>query len=171
MSYTDGSLKTVTADGAGDYALTVPYGWSGTVTPSMTGYTFAPISTTYTNLTADKPGENYTATLNTFALSVSKTGSGTITSDPAGINCGTTCSADYDYGTPVTLSAAPVTGWTFTGWGGACAGTGTCAVTMDAAKSVGATFVQDVYALNITIVGSGGVTRDPIGGLFHLERR
>jgi hypothetical protein len=40
----------------------------------------------------------------------------------------------------VTLTATPATGSTFTGWSGACTGTGTCAVTMDAAKNLAATF-------------------------------
>ena len=71
------------------------------------------------------------------------TGSGTVTSTPAGIDCGTDCSESYDYGTEVTLSAVAATGSTFAGWSGAnCSGTGSCVVTMDAAKSVTATFTQ-----------------------------
>jgi prepilin-type N-terminal cleavage/methylation domain-containing protein len=79
----------------------------------------------------------------TYTLSVSKagSGSGTVTSSPTGIACGSTCSYAYWTGTQVTLSAAPDSGSTFTGWsGGGCSGTGTCAVTMSAADSVTATF-------------------------------
>jgi Divergent InlB B-repeat domain len=78
-----------------------------------------------------------------FVLTVTTagTGSGTVTSSPGGINCGATCSATYDSGTVVTLGAA-ATGSTFTGWAGACSGTGSCSVTMDAAKAVTATFSQ-----------------------------
>ena len=63
---------------------------------------------------------------NTFPLTVSKggTGSGTVTSSPAGINCGSTCSATYNSGTSVTLTAAAASGSTFGGWSGACSGTG-----------------------------------------------
>ncbi|MDO9166314.1 MAG: hypothetical protein Q7U13_09435, partial [Rhodoferax sp.] len=45
ITYTGGST---TADTAGNYAFTVPSGWTGTVTPSKTGYRFAPVSRSYT---------------------------------------------------------------------------------------------------------------------------
>lgn len=76
----------------------------------------------------------------TATLTVSKSGTGTVTSSPAGINCGATCSASYNSGTSVTLTATAAAGSTFTGWSGACTGTGSCIVTMSAAKSVTATF-------------------------------
>ena len=75
-----------------------------------------------------------------YALSVSKVGTGTVTSTPAGINCGGTCLANYDHGTSVTLTASPSSGFTFSGWSGACSGTGTCTVSMTQARSVTATF-------------------------------
>ena len=75
-------------------------------------------------------------------LSVSKNGSGRITSNPAGIDCGATCTADFGQGTDVVLTANPDPGYTFSGWSGACVGASTCAVTMDAAKSVTAGFSQ-----------------------------
>lgn len=78
-----------------------------------------------------------------FALSVTKagTGSGTVTSNPAGINCGATCSANFNTGTMVTLTASPSMNNNFTGWsGGGCSGTGTCGVTVNAATNVTATF-------------------------------
>jgi uncharacterized protein (TIGR03437 family) len=77
-----------------------------------------------------------------FTLSVTKTGTGTgtVTSSPAGITCGATCSASYASGAQVTLTATADPGSTFTGWSGACSGTGTCAVTMNAAATVTASF-------------------------------
>ena len=77
-----------------------------------------------------------------YALSVSKTGtgSGTVTSSPAGISCGATCSAGFSSGTSVTLLASPAAGSNFTGWSGACTGTGSCIVSMSAARSVAAAF-------------------------------
>jgi len=79
-----------------------------------------------------------------FAVTVSVRGSagGTVTSNPAGItDCTTTCSASYISGTPLLLTAAPAVVATFKQWGGACGGTATtCVVTVDAAKSVTATF-------------------------------
>jgi Bacterial Ig domain/RTX calcium-binding nonapeptide repeat (4 copies)/Divergent InlB B-repeat domain len=77
----------------------------------------------------------------TFTLSASKTGNGRLTSTPPGIDCGTTCSADFVNGSSVTLVAQPDPGWSFGGWNGACTGTGACTITMDAAKAVGADFL------------------------------
>ena len=78
-----------------------------------------------------------------FALAVVRagTGSGTVTSTPAGITCGTSCSASYASGTAVALTATPAAGSSFTGWsGGGCTGTGSCTVTLTAATTVTATF-------------------------------
>jgi hypothetical protein len=75
-----------------------------------------------------------------FNLTVSKSGSGTVTSTPAGISCGLTCAHAFDSGTKVTLTAAAGSGSVFKGWGGVCSGAGSCEVTMSAAQSVSATF-------------------------------
>jgi Ca2+-binding RTX toxin-like protein len=78
-------------------------------------------------------------------LTISRAGSGlgTVTSSDGGINCGSTCSDSYDEGTPVTLTATPASGSTFSGWsGGGCSGTGACQVSMSAARSVTANFAQ-----------------------------
>jgi hypothetical protein len=107
----------------------------------------------------------------TYALSVSTSGSGMVTSNPSGINCGSTCSATYNSGTTVTLTAAPASGSTFGGWGGACTGTGTtCTVSMTAARSVTATFNGGgggtTYALSVTKSGSGsGTVTSSSGGI------
>lgn len=79
-------------------------------------------------------------------LSVNPVGQGTLTSDPAGINCGpvgTACSAEFAEGSDVTLTARAEDGWELAGWSGdtSCADSNTtCVVTMDATKSVTATF-------------------------------
>jgi hypothetical protein len=89
-----------------------------------------------------------------------------VSSSPAGIACGATCSAGFDYGTSVTLTATPTTGSNFTGWsGGGCSGTGTCIVSMTAAKSVTATFTLQTRALSVSKggVGSGSVGSSPAG--------
>ncbi|MBZ0159098.1 MAG: hypothetical protein K8G79_02970, partial [bacterium] len=73
-------------------------------------------------------------------LTVTKTGtgSGTVTSNPGGIDCGASCSANYPTGTPVTLTPTPASGSTFAGWSGDCAADGT--VTMDTDRTCTATF-------------------------------
>jgi hypothetical protein len=91
-----------------------------------------------------------------FMLSVSPagTGVGTVASSPSGIACGATCSASFQSGTQVTLSATPAIGSTFAGWSGAgCSGTGTCSVTISAATAVAATFVEDTTG-NLTLVAA-----------------
>jgi uncharacterized repeat protein (TIGR01451 family) len=98
-------------------------------------------------------------------LTVGKSGApGTVTSAPAGIDCGATCSADFAPGTIVTLTALAGTDAAFTGWSGACSGTGACNVTMDTAKSVTATFAA-AFTLTVTKVGTGSgyVTSAPAG--------
>ena len=96
------------------------------------------------------------------SLTVSVTGSGTVTSNPAGISCPSTCSHTFTGGSQVTLTPTPASGWAFSSWGGACSGSGGCTVTMNAAESVTATFVQDV-TLSVSVTGSGTVTSSPAG--------
>ena len=76
----------------------------------------------------------------TLTVSKNGTGTGTVTSSPAGINCGATCSHDFAGDTLVTLTPTADAGSQFAGWSGDCTGTGSCTVTMIAAKSVTATF-------------------------------
>jgi hypothetical protein len=77
-----------------------------------------------------------------YALTITKSGkgSGTVTSDPAGIVCGANCTGRYPLGTPVTLTATPDPGATFKGWSGACTGIGTCVVNLTTDQNVGTRF-------------------------------
>ena len=103
----------------------------------------------------------------TLTVSRTGTGSGTITSDPAGINCGTDCLENYPLNTVVTLSAAANPGSTFTGWSGeGCTSTGSCVVTMDAAKAVSANFTLVEYTLAVTSA-HGTVTKNPDQATYH----
>jgi hypothetical protein len=94
-------------------------------------------------------------------LSVTKAGAGTLTSTPAGIACGTACSASFFNASSVTLTAKPDAGSTFTGWSGACTGSGICVVNMNAARSVTANFKTAPFTLATTGV-SGGVITAPV---------
>ena len=97
-------------------------------------------------------------------LTVRRSGSGTVVSDMPGINCGSDCSESYPLYLGVTLTATPASGYTFGGWSGACTGTGYCAVIMDAAKSVTATFKAiPKYTLTVNRSGSGTITSDVTG--------
>ena len=104
----------------------------------------------------------------TYALGVSRTGggSGNVTSNPAGISCGTDCTETFAGGTAVSLSAAPANNSTFAGWtGGGCTGTGACSVTMSANTSVGARFDLITFPVTVSRSGSGTgtVTSNPAG--------
>ncbi|WP_158531632.1 MULTISPECIES: hypothetical protein [unclassified Meiothermus] len=172
-----------------DYGTSTSFGSStpGTNVPN-TSLNFPSVSTNLTGLnpsttyywryrfvtdagTFNSPTQTFTTLVApTFALTLSKngTGSGTVTSSPSGINCGATCSANFAQGTTVTLTATPASGSSFAGWSGACTGTGTCSVTMDAAKSVTATFnTAPTSTFNLTVnkagSGSGTVTSNPSG--------
>jgi hypothetical protein len=85
---------------------------------------------------------NNSTTLVHFTVSVALGGNGvgTVTSNPAGIDCGSTCSVTFVNGTIVSLAASPASGSTFSGWSGACSGAGACSVAMNADQSVTATF-------------------------------
>jgi uncharacterized repeat protein (TIGR01451 family) len=81
------------------------------------------------------------ALFHTLTVNKSGSGAGTVTSSPAGISCGPSCSLQFNTGTPVTLTAAASSGSRFTGWSGDCSGTAaTCALAMSADHNVTATF-------------------------------
>ncbi|MBK7473292.1 MAG: hypothetical protein IPI73_24320 [Betaproteobacteria bacterium] len=84
-----------------------------------------------------------------YTLTVGKTGTGTgtVTSSPAGIDCGSDCTEDYSAGTLIQLTATPDAGSTFGGWGGACAGTGPCTLTLSGNTLVTAVMTANPGAL------------------------
>ena len=96
-------------------------------------------------------------------LTVSTTGSGTVSEQSRRHQLRRRLLRALRPGTVVTLTPTPRRGWAFSGWGGACSGSGTCQVTMDAAKNVTATFTQQSFALNVSKSGNGTVTSNPAG--------
>src|SRR5437660_311245 len=131
-SFTSGTTVTLTATPATGSTFA---GWSGAACPGT--------GTCSVTMTAT---QSVTATFNlvTFPLSVTSagSGSGSITSNPSGINCPTTtCSASFTSGTTITLTATPAARSTFAGWSGAaCPRTGACPLSMTANQLVTATF-------------------------------
>ncbi len=95
-------------------------------------------------------------------LTIVNVGGGSVTSAPAGISCGSTCSARFPVGSPVDLTATPAPGAVFLGWAGACSGTSTCSVALGADLSVTATFGWPVTA-SVSGAGTGTVTSTPTG--------
>lgn len=140
---TNGTSVTLTATAASGSTFT---GWSGGGC-SGTGTCVVAVSAA-TTVTA-----NFSAVAQTFALTVANagTGTGSVTSSPAGITCPGTCTNSYASGTQVTLTATPTAGSTFAGWSGACTGSAACVVTMSAAQNVTATFnLAPSFGLTIT---------------------
>ena len=88
----------------------------------------------------------------TYPVTVSKSGSGagTVTSTPAGIACGATCSTNVTAGSSVNLAAVADAGSVFVGWTGACSGIGACALTVNAATAVDAIFVTAAATPTLT---------------------
>ena len=161
-SYASGTSVTLTATAASGSSFT---GWSGDCSGSGT-----------CTVTMDQ-AKNVGATFNsdpvtpkTYPLTVNKKGTGAGDVMGTGIDCGSDCSESYPGGTQVTLTATAASGSSFTGWSGACSGSGACTVTMDQARSVSATFKSDpvpppTYVLTVskTGTGTGTVTSSPVG--------
>jgi hypothetical protein len=123
-------------------------GWSG-ATCSGTGIC-AVVLNADTTVTA-----SFTLNPTTAALAVTRlgNGSGTVTSSPSGIACGTTCNASFALQTVVSITASSAADSTFTGWnGGGCSGVGACVVTMAQATTVSATFAARIS--DITLVSA-----------------
>ncbi len=103
------------------------------------------------------------------ALTTTVTGQGRITSSPGTVDCNSSCKTLFDPTVAVTLRAEALPGFQFTGWSGACSGSAaTCSVTVDTAKTVGATFTANAvpdHQLTVSITGnaSGTVTTAPTG--------
>jgi len=134
------------------------------------------------NVTLDEDKE-CTATFTpapSLNLTVVKTGQGTVTSDPIGIDCGADCEEIYDNGTEVTLTAVADAGWKHEGWRGHCSDDPGKVVMLDTDKSCRAVFIEEVvttepppdpnqdpnqinHTLNIVKTGSGTVTSEPAG--------
>jgi Fibronectin type III domain/PASTA domain/Divergent InlB B-repeat domain len=134
------------------YVGGVPQGWIsvGVVTQATFGgltngttYTFRVAAKNAAGSSAESADSNGVApALSRFRLTIAKSGSGTgtVTSSVGAINCGASCTRDFDQGTSVTLTASASSGSRFAGWSGPCEGIGSCTVWIDAAKTVTATF-------------------------------
>ena len=148
---TGSSVSLAAAPGSGS----VFAGWSGDCA-----------GTERCDLAMDGP-KRATATFDkkTFQLTVTSSGSGTgsVTSDPAGISCGTRCSQTFAFGARVALEAKADVGSVFTGWAGACSGNGACVVSLTEARSVQAGFVLDRRRLTVQAAGIGSVVSTPAG--------
>jgi hypothetical protein len=73
---------------------------------------------------------------------ITVTGTGTVTIEPGGITCRSTCSNSLPYGSRLTLTATPDAGSSFSAWTGSCAGQGpTCSIDLGVDVTTTAEFV------------------------------
>lgn len=110
-------------------------------------------ATPFDGQTSGRSVEIIPGTVITVALSGS--GSGSVTSDLSGINCGLLCTGAFPPNTRLTLTAQPDPGNMFVGWTGACSGTRNCSVTLSSSRNVTAVF-EPAGTIIVTKVGSGG---------------
>jgi hypothetical protein len=91
-------------------------------------------------------------------------GEGTVTSEPAGISCGSACatqSVEFKGEEIIVLKATPAAHSQFTGWsGGGCSGTAPCLIELSADTEVTATFVKATHTVEATVTGAGSVSAD-----------
>jgi len=140
-TYKAGTIVTLTAEiSAGSH-----FSWGGACSDSNTKING---NKSICTLTMDQAQSVTAAFTSVPSITIHTTGEGHVSSSPTGILCGTTCSAEFEHGQTITLTALPATGYRFTGWGdvGACAGSGPdyCIVAVNSSQSVNAVFVQDV---------------------------
>ena len=152
-SYLSNTQVTLNATPASGWAFT---GWSG---GGCSGTGACQVTMTQ-NTTVDA-----TFTQLPVTLTVSVAGNGTVKSTDGFIDCPGTCQHTYNPNTQVTLNATPASGWSFSGWTGACMGVGSCNITMTQNYSLTGVFVQTGAGIQLTPVTPCRVvdTRQPNG--------
>ena len=150
-------FQSVTTDGSGNASF------NATFTALPAGQSVVTATATDSAGNTSEFSQCVTASLPVaFTVVKNGAGSGTVTSSPAGINCGATCSASFGAGTTVTLSATPSSAAsTFTGWlGSGCTGTAACATILSSAANVSATFALTGNGpFNLDVEGNAPVSQ------------
>jgi DNA-binding beta-propeller fold protein YncE len=104
-------------------------------------------------------------TSHTLSVVLEGGGSGTVTSSPTGIDCGTSCAASFTPWTTVSLAASAASGSQFSGWSANCPGTGSCNVTLTTSDEfVTATFNTASSPPDFSIASASASLTVPRGG-------
>ncbi len=131
----------------------------GSVVHVAEGYDSGDISTGVNLYNGDSVVWPVDFRLKKYVLAVTKTGAGTgkVMSQPLGIDCGSSCTKEFDHGANATLTAIPDAGAVFKSWTGACFGQdATCDLTITAATSTNAVF-------ELPTAGGGPTVSQPAG--------
>ena len=157
--YPEGTALTLIAEASAGSEFA---GFSGVCTGSSCALTMNAAKTVTATFNLIPPEFEYL-----LAVEGIGTGSGTVISNPAGIECGSDCSGSFFEGTKVLLTASPAQGSVFDHWsGGGCAGSGTCTTTMSTNRTVKAVFTavgQRTLTISRVGMGKGAVTSSPAG--------
>ena len=160
-SFDRGATVTLTAAPGSDQFFA---GWQGACSNAGTNLTC--------NVAMNAVEKNASAMFKSPFVKVMKDGSGasygTVTSTPAGISCGTDCDQPYGLNSGVALTASvpapPNDNARFTGWSGACTGSGACNITTTGEHVVTANFVRR-FGLGVKVSGNGSVTAGQNAGI------
>ena len=107
---------------------------------------------------ADSSGTVFRLSVSYSTLTVSTSGDGASPAPTASSIARAPAPTPISITPQVTLNATPASGWAFTGWGGACSGTGSCNVTITQNTNVSAIFYQLPVTLTVSVAGDGSVT-------------
>jgi hypothetical protein len=163
-------------DSTGAYIMTVPNGWSGTATPMKGGYSFAPANRSYSNVSSDLTGEDYTASLLTYTISgqvyfTSSTGMQTASTGLSGVVMSGLP------GDPVTDESGSYSVSVDHGWTGTVTPTKTDYVfappsrsySQVAADQVSQDYDASLVQYTLTIVSGSAGTTDPSPGTYAYD--
>jgi uncharacterized repeat protein (TIGR02543 family) len=164
MTITFSNGGTATSISSGGYTYTVNYGWTGTATPTKTGYTFNPAQREYTTPVTDSiSGQDYAASLITYTITASAGPDGSISPLGAvivnyGANQAFTITHDQGFSVADVLvdgeSVGAVASYTFTD------------VTSN--HTISASFATNIYSLTITAL-NGAVAKNPNKAMYDYE--
>jgi uncharacterized delta-60 repeat protein len=72
LRYVDGTSKTATTDASGNYSFTVSYQWTGSVSPTKTGFSFRPTARSYSALNENRTNQNFVPIYNAPVLQAAR---------------------------------------------------------------------------------------------------